>query len=389
MSTHDREPDASGPLKYAPKRARTAAPEPPLRRVRPNGGVAAENLRPRLVKSPSTPGSSPAQRPREPVPQWKPARQTGSFEGDVAVKELRERMALAPDLPPSPPMRDEGGRVLGMIGRLLVLVTLAAICAYGFVWISAPADQPDVQGLMPPGHQDAAADEQADAVPAADRVGEPADAARAGTGNRAGENMGSGAGSFTPAVFRPPPAPAAGLKAGTLRSRDDAAPIEAPQSLAPAQPPAPEEGRDLGKFRGPPTTGVAVLSVAPAPVPANPPPPRAVPIPEAEHIAVPPPAVTPGIAREEIATLLARGRTYLANGDVSAARLAFRRAAEGGDAQAALALGGTYDPLVLKSLGVIGVRSDPALARNWYQKAADLGSAEAPQRIDQLARSAR
>jgi hypothetical protein len=387
MSTRDREPDASGPLKYAPKRARTAAPEPPLRRVRPNGGVAAENLRPRLVKSPTTPPSPPSQRPREPVPPWRPARQKGGFEGDVAVKELRERMALAPDLPPSPPMRDEGGSVFGMIGRLAVLVTLAAICAYGFVWISTPADQPDAQDLMPPGHEDTAAGEQADAVPAANQVGGQADAVRAG--NRAGESMGSSAGSFTPAVFRPPPAPEAGLKAGTLRSRDDAAPIEPPQPLAPTQGPAPDGGRDLGKLRQAPTTGVAMLSVAPTPVPANPPPPRAVPIPEAEHTAVAPAAAAPVITREEIATLLARGRTYLANGDVSGARLAFRRAAEGGDAQAALALGGTYDPLVLKSLGVIGVASDPALARNWYQKAAELGSAEAPQRINQLARSAR
>jgi TPR repeat protein len=41
---------------------------------------------------------------------------------------------------------------------------------------------------------------------------------------------------------------------------------------------------------------------------------------------------------------------------------------------------------VLKSLGVIGVAADTAQARGWYQKAADLGSREAPQRIDQLAR---
>jgi TPR repeat protein len=385
MGARDQVPDASGPLKYAPKWARAAAPEPPLRRDRPNGGVAAENLRPRLVKLPPTPASPPPQRPREPPP-WKPARQKGSFEGDVAVKELRERMALAPDLPPSPPLRDEGVSVFGMIGRLAVLVTLAAICAYGFVWISTPADQPGPEGLMPAGYQDTAAGEQADAAPVANRLGEQADAAQAG--NRTAESAGSTAGAFTPAVFRPPPTPAAGLKAGTLRSRDDASPIQVPQGVAPAQWPASEAGRDLGKPREAPTTGVAVFSVAPTPAPANPPP-RAVPIPEPEHTAVPPAAAAPGVAREEIATLLARGRTYLANGDVSAARLAFRRAAEGGDAQAALALGGTYDPLVLKSLGAIGVASDPALARNWYQKAAELGSAEAPQRINQLARSAR
>jgi TPR repeat protein len=90
-----------------------------------------------------------------------------------------------------------------------------------------------------------------------------------------------------------------------------------------------------------------------------------------------------------VAALIARGQTYLANGDVLSARLVFRRAAETGDAQATLALGGTYDPLVLRSLGVIGVAAEPAQARGWYRKAADLGSREAPQRIDQLAQRTR
>jgi TPR repeat protein len=108
---------------------------------------------------------------------------------------------------------------------------------------------------------------------------------------------------------------------------------------------------------------------------------------EAEVAIAAPPAAAARSDNEDIATLLARGRTYLTNGDVSTARLAFRRAAEGGDAQAALALGGTFDPLVLKSLGAIGVAADPDQARGWYQKAAELGSRDAPQRLDQLARS--
>ena len=90
-----------------------------------------------------------------------------------------------------------------------------------------------------------------------------------------------------------------------------------------------------------------------------------------------------------MAAFVARGQTYLASGDVVSARLVFRRAAEAGDPQAALALGGTYDPLVLKSLGVIGVAADARRARSWYEKAAELGSREAPQRIDQLAQGTR
>jgi hypothetical protein len=56
------------------------------------------------------------------------------------------------------------------------------------------------------------------------------------------------------------------------------------------------------------------------------------------------------------AILLVSGRTFLIIGDVTAARWAFYRAAESGDAQAALALGGTFDPLVLKIIGAVGSR---------------------------------
>ena len=97
---------------------------------------------------------------------------------------------------------------------------------------------------------------------------------------------------------------------------------------------------------------------------------------EAQIQTAPPVSTAPRINDEEILI-----------GDVTAARLAFRRAAESGDAQAALALGGTFDPLVLKSLGAVGVAADPAQARAWYQKAAELGSRDAPQRLNQLAQS--
>ena len=61
-----------------------------------------------------------------------------------------------------------------------------------------------------------------------------------------------------------------------------------------------------------------------------------------------------------------------------------RRAAETSDAQAALALGGTYDPGVLRKLGVLGFPGEVGEARVWYQKAAELGSAEAARRLEQL-----
>jgi TPR repeat protein len=42
---------------------------------------------------------------------------------------------------------------------------------------------------------------------------------------------------------------------------------------------------------------------------------------------------------------------------------------------------------VLKDLGVIKFDADVALAREWYRRAADLGSAAASSRLDQLSKT--
>lgn len=106
----------------------------------------------------------------------------------------------------------------------------------------------------------------------------------------------------------------------------------------------------------------------------------------AAPVLVAPPAA-PSVAtrdRDEVAALLVRARTYLSAGDVAAARLLLRRAAERDDPQAALALGGTYDPIVLKRLGIMNFQADPAQARDWYRRAAELGSPDAALRLEQL-----
>ena len=89
---------------------------------------------------------------------------------------------------------------------------------------------------------------------------------------------------------------------------------------------------------------------------------------------------------EVIASLLRRADALIASGDVAAARLVLRRAADAGDAGAAMALAGTYDPAHLAKLGVHGIVPDLAMARSWYEKARTFGSAEAPQRLEMLAR---
>jgi hypothetical protein len=137
-----------------------------------------------------------------------------------------------------------------------------------------------------------------------------------------------------------------------------------------------------------PTTPVtaprpSVAVAPPAPVPPAP----AATAPQAP--AAEPAAGAPAIelSPEELAALLKRGQQLAASGDIAAARLTLRPAAEARNAQAALALGATYDPVVLRSLGIMGVTPDVAMARGWYEKAKEYGSAEAPRRLELLAKS--
>ena len=85
--------------------------------------------------------------------------------------------------------------------------------------------------------------------------------------------------------------------------------------------------------------------------------------------------------------LVKRSDDLVAQGDIASARLMLTRAAEAGDARAALALGATYDANVLRKLGVIGMAGDAVRARAWYEKAAEYGSGEATRRLEQFAQS--
>jgi TPR repeat protein len=90
---------------------------------------------------------------------------------------------------------------------------------------------------------------------------------------------------------------------------------------------------------------------------------------------------------DEVAMLVKRGKDFLMNGDLASARLLLRRAAEAGSAEAALALGASFDPAVIRKLGAVGATPDLARARDWYQKAAQLGSQDASQRLAKLAQT--
>jgi hypothetical protein len=92
------------------------------------------------------------------------------------------------------------------------------------------------------------------------------------------------------------------------------------------------------------------------------------------------------LSADEIAARIGRSSDFLKNGDFAAARLLLRRAAESGSADAALMLGKTFDPLYLNELGAVGIQPDIEQCRLWYEKAAELGSAAAAQRLANLAK---
>jgi hypothetical protein len=93
--------------------------------------------------------------------------------------------------------------------------------------------------------------------------------------------------------------------------------------------------------------------------------------------------------REQVAILIKRGKGFIANRDPASARVVLQRAAESKDAEAALMLAATYDPVVLRELKVYGLAADVSMARTWYEKAKEFGSEEASRRLETLASATR
>jgi hypothetical protein len=88
---------------------------------------------------------------------------------------------------------------------------------------------------------------------------------------------------------------------------------------------------------------------------------------------------------DEIAALLKHGRELIHDGKFRLARLVLGRAAQAGNAAAALALGETYDSMLPeRSTASADAPSDTEMARAWYEKAKSLGSSEAARRLAAL-----
>jgi TPR repeat protein len=90
------------------------------------------------------------------------------------------------------------------------------------------------------------------------------------------------------------------------------------------------------------------------------------------------------LTADAITTLVDRATEFLNNGDFASARPLLRRAAEAGNATAALMMGRTFDPLLMHEVGAVGIAPDITQARLWYERAAALGSDTAAQRLAAL-----
>jgi hypothetical protein len=82
--------------------------------------------------------------------------------------------------------------------------------------------------------------------------------------------------------------------------------------------------------------------------------------------------------------LIRDGNKKMREGDITGARRLYEQAAQSGNAEAALAMGRSYDPTYFEKLSVKSGKPDPAMAFDWYKRALDGGLVTAKVKIDTL-----
>ena len=97
-----------------------------------------------------------------------------------------------------------------------------------------------------------------------------------------------------------------------------------------------------------------------------------------------PQRTVPQISEQRARGLLKRGNNLYRLGDLVSARALYGQVAAGGNPEAAMAMGRTYDPIYFEKLGVQGFQPEPSRAIEWYEKARSAGLAKAQQKIDNL-----
>lgn len=320
------------PTMYAPPWVREQAREEAVEAAE-KALAASEEFRDSLPPAPLL--DEPEKRKR-----WR-ERQPKPFEGDLANVKLRERSALDPVPVAPPPLKERGSGVGVIAARVVGAVGFAAVAAFvlvgtlplkGAVKAESETALPSIWsrvtgGGRPQPYSLASASQEETAAPLADRFAAAEQAA-------------------------PTPVPVAPRAVQTVPVVEQPVPAQAvPVQMAAVQP-------------------------------------SAQPVPRVQSEPAPPPQPRT-ISTDELVTLFRRSEELVRQGDIAAARLLLTRAAEAGDARAALTLGATYDAAMLRQIGVRGIAGEPAQARAWYTKAAELGSGEAARRLEQLAQSAR
>jgi hypothetical protein len=235
-----------------------------------------------------------------------------------------KHQTLEPDWLPPPPPRTRTESALAALAWSVGVILTAAACAFGSIW-GVGYFSGSARALQKP-----LASDQLNLVA---NVADPSATRPATSGLApvsAGENARSAANGVANPVQRSVPS------APELRS------VSTPSTLAPPTPPS--------------TSNVAQFNRQNSPDPAS------------------APATPKLLDAAEIALMMKGGAEFIANGNIAAARMMFRPAAEAGDPAAAFALAETYDPLVLAKLGAKGgIAPDVALAQQWYAKANELG----------------
>lgn len=150
--------------------------------------------------------------------------------------------------------------------------------------------------------------------------------------------------------------------------RNEPAGWQVQAARAPAPSPVPAQGPEPARTQKQAPAQTQAPVVAPAP---------------AAESKAPAPAAR-SLSPEEIAMLRKMGDDYIAAGDFAGARAVLERAADSGDSSAAFAIASTYDPVVLARFKVRGLEPDIVKAGFWYERARELGSAEAPRRLQAM-----
>ena len=258
--------------------------------------------------------------------------------------------ALEPELVPEPP--SGASNHWPMILRLGAVCTIAAIVAAAVVFLFSPKQI---------AHKIAQANASDDATPASIESSRDVPALSVETSAPTAPLT-----HGQVAIATPPQLPQTELAATPQPAEGRVAAAPPPKPKQPAEPAA--LAQQLASLPPPnASTAPAINEPAPGPVESNPAPPPP-PAQTAPAQAAPPSVAKPAIVldQNEIDTLIRRGKNLLNDGDFAAARVLFERTAKAGSADAALALGSTYDPNVIKRLAAIMVNPDVEKARQWY-----------------------